>query len=202
MKVVTLDEGAFRDACRRLWTAATAASSPDILVGIRTGGFVVAEAMIAAAAHDCPLLLPITRRRASTARKSGNAWIGKLLRRLPYSVTDRIRLLEHRAIAGRRARRKAAATPDKLWEPDAAEAGALADAIRARPGARVLVVDDAVDTGTTLRAVRALILSIDPRADVRSAVLVTTTDAPIAKPDMSLFNDVLCRFPWSHDFVR
>lgn len=200
MKVVTLDEHRFEEACAALWREAASVATPDIVVGIRTGGYVVAETMIRVAPAGT-LVLPITRRRASTAVKNDNPWVGRILRALPYAVTDRIRLLEHALIAGGKAREKAAAAERNHFEPDPDEAARLRSALAGKPGARVLVVDDAVDTGATLRAVVALVGSIDPNATVRSAVLVTTTKDPVVKPDVSLFTNALCRFPWSHDFA-
>ena len=62
------------------------------------------------------------------------------------------------------------------------------------------MVDDALDTGTTLKAVVELLQALAPASTVRSAVIVTTTADPVISADISLHNRVLGRFPWSHDF--
>lgn len=201
MRVITLDQARFGQACRDLWSTATADGRPDILLGIRTGGYAVAQAMLDGTNGEDVVLLPITRRRASTAAKNNNPWVGATLRRLPYFVTDRIRVLEHRVLSGRRAMEKASETTGQ-WEADPAEGAALAEALAKRLHAKILIVDDALDTGATLRAVHALVSSLAPTADVRSAVLVTTTKTPLIKATNSLYTNVLCRFPWSHDAAR
>lgn len=200
MRVVTLDDALFGAACRDLWDLATREGAPDFLVGVRTGGFVVAERMIAEARPGATALLPITRRRSSTAAKNASPLVGKVLRALPYAVTDRIRVIEHHVLTAKRKKAEPAARP-REWAPDPAEGEALAAAVRSKPGASALIVDDAVDTGATLLAVKRFVESIDPSTRVRSAVLVTTTDAPLVRADVSLHDNVLLRFPWSNDFV-
>jgi hypoxanthine phosphoribosyltransferase len=200
MKVVTLDDARFGAACLDLWTAATAGKAPDFLVGIRTGGYVVADRMIREARPAATTLLPITRRRSTTAAKNASPLVGKVLRALPYLVTDKIRVVEHHILTAKHEKATPGAPP-KEWSPDPAEGAALTEAIRARPGASVLIVDDAVDTGATLLAVKRFVEATDPSATVRSAVLVTTTAEPIARADVSLHTNVLLRFPWSNDFV-
>lgn len=66
--------------------------------------------------------------------------------------------------------------------------------------ARILVVDDAVDSGATLLGVVNAAKAAVPLADVRSAVITQTTTAPMTAPDYTLYNDkTLIRFPWSLD---
>jgi hypoxanthine phosphoribosyltransferase len=65
---------------------------------------------------------------------------------------------------------------------------------------RILVVDDAVDSGRTLEVVLRWLRGRCPDAEVRSAVLTVTTPRPLLIPDFYLYYpDVLIRFPWSLD---
>ena len=196
MKVVTLNQPRFNAACVELWNQAVSRVRPDILIGIRTGGFVVAQAITDGADLSNVGVLPITKRRASTAAKSGNPWVGRILRRLPYAVTDRIRSVEHHLLT----RPGKPAKPASIWEPDPTEAAALVDELRRRPASRVLIVDDAVDTGATLKAVVAFVAASAPQASVTTAALVVTAADPVIRPDIVLYREILCRFPWSHDF--
>ena len=197
MKVITFDRDLFRAECRRLGELALSAFDPELVVGIRSGGYVVAEAMLDHEPPQSRRLLPITRRRSSSALKEKNGLARSVVKALPYAVTDRIRVLEHRMLTRRRGSQPPA--PSR-WEADPAEADALASALGETPAARVLVVDDALDTGTTLKAVVELLQALAPASTVRSAVIVTTTADPVISADISLHNRVLGRFPWSHDF--
>jgi hypoxanthine phosphoribosyltransferase len=63
----------------------------------------------------------------------------------------------------------------------------------------VLLVDDAVDTGRTITAVRTALLGCkDPPAQIRTAVLGATTPAALAVVDFYIFDYNRC-LPWSSD---
>ncbi|HEV8073875.1 MAG TPA: phosphoribosyltransferase [Opitutaceae bacterium] len=62
----------------------------------------------------------------------------------------------------------------------------------------VLLVDDAADTGRTIKAVRA---ALQDAAQVRTAVLGATTPAALAVVDFFLFDYNRC-LPWSSDSVE
>jgi len=193
MKVVTLGPDDFARDCARLAQRA-AAFAPELLIGVRTGGYVVAQQLRERGFPSVPLL-PLTRRRASTATKQAHPRLRALLPRLPYAVTDLLRRVEH----GWLTRRERAPMPAH-WEPDADEFGAITRHVAAYSPARILVVDDAVDSGETLRAVVALMRQLAPGASVRAAAIVVTTDHPAIHPDFHLYAQTLCRFPWPHDF--
>lgn len=64
----------------------------------------------------------------------------------------------------------------------------------------LLIVDDAVDTGFSLKAVYDFIMDRGYEAsEIRSAVLTTTQKNPAWKPDISLFEQTVLAFPWSYD---
>ena len=67
-------------------------------------------------------------------------------------------------------------------------------------GKKLLVVDDAVDTGFSLKAVYDFLLAHGyERDEIRTAVLTTTQEDPVWRPDISLFEQVTFAFPWSYD---
>jgi uncharacterized protein len=194
--VQTLDHGTFQTACASLMRMVTVDYAPTLLVGIRTGGLVVAEAMARTAA-SLPVL-PLTCRRGGTATKSRIPFLHAVLGALPRRLVDALRLLEHRILSPRR--KRLAAAPDI----DLAEAAAIEARLAAAHEAhRLLVVDDAVDSGVTLATVIDLLREkCPPQTEIRSAVLTVTLDAPRAEPDYTLYRGVLCRFPWSFDAAR
>jgi hypoxanthine phosphoribosyltransferase len=66
---------------------------------------------------------------------------------------------------------------------------------------RVLVVDDAIDSGATMATVvEQLRDAVGDGGEVRTAVLTITTRTAVFQPDFTLYRQTLCRFPWSHDF--
>ena len=66
-------------------------------------------------------------------------------------------------------------------------------------GARVLIVDDAVDTGFSVRTARnwAIAMGAKP-AEIKIAALTVTMDLGKGLPDFALYYQI-CRFPWSSD---
>lgn len=106
-----------------------------------------------------------------------------MMRLLPAGVKDRLRIAE-----ARRLRKHPGAAP-QVTLPPLPDKGSL------------LVVDDAVDSGRTLRAVLESIAREHPDLRVKSAVVTVTTPRPEAMPDYCMFNDgTLVRFPWSADY--
>ena len=194
--LTTLHEPAFNDACARLMRRVTADFAPTVLVGIRTGGLTVARAMADAASQDLPVL-PVTCRRAGTAAKSRLPWLPALLGALPDPLVDALRKLEHRLLIARRTRRPPRQSIDH------AEAAAIAASLTRLPRARVLIADDAVDSGVTLLTVlRALRALSPPDTEFRTAAITQTHERPAIAPDYVLYRGVLCRFPWSFDAAR
>lgn len=183
MRVMTLDPAAFDAACLRLEADAAAAGVPDLVVGIATGGDRVAARMFVEVPH-----VSVSLRRPSTPRKERAGALFGLLRRMPRRVADLLRMAEARILVSRPARVLPLTLPPDV---SAAIAGAR----------RVLVVDDAVDSGATLRAVLDAVGSVAGDREVRSAALTVTTRHPLATPDHALWREgVLIRFPWSKDY--
>jgi hypoxanthine phosphoribosyltransferase len=118
-----------------------------------------------------------------------------LLAALPTPVVNLLRRLEHRLLIAPRGSR---ARPQQIDHTEA-EAIAAWVATSARR-ARILVADDAVDSGVTLDTVLGLLRRLCPRGtEIRSAAITQTLENPKARPDYVLFHDTLCRFPWSFD---
>ena len=190
----TLGQAAFDAACAELMRVVGRDYAPALLVGVRTGGLVVAEAM--ARVTSSPVL-PLTCRRPSTIFKSRLPGLKPLLATLPEPLLNALRRAEHRLVSGHRH----AAQPAQI---NLAEAIAIGNWLRILSrGARVLVVDDAADSGVTLATVLQTLRNVcPPDVEVRTAVITVTTDDPVVAPDYALYRGVLCRFPWSLDMRR
>ncbi len=186
--VRTLDKAGFQQAASDL--ARQVQGQPQLVIGIRSGGYALAQAMLPGLPGA--QLLPITCRRPSTEAKQASplkAW----LRKLPRVLNDALRLVEHMILTQWRTPRPG------HFIPDADELSAIEAALQQQGITRILVVDDAVDSGATLQAVLELLKRLAPTAAITSAVITVTTDAPLVQPDVMLYRYTLCRFPWSLD---
>lgn len=66
-------------------------------------------------------------------------------------------------------------------------------------GAKVLIVDDAIDTGFSVRTAKNWAVAMGARAqEVKTAVITLTKELEEGRPDFWLFSQI-CRFPWSVD---
>lgn len=67
-------------------------------------------------------------------------------------------------------------------------------------GKKLLVVDDALDTGYSLKAAVDFLMTQGYAVDnIMTAVITTTQENPVWCPDISLFDQVIFAFPWSYD---
>jgi hypoxanthine phosphoribosyltransferase len=191
--VMTFDRESFAAACTQLMDMVCGQGKPQMIVGIPTGGMHVAEAMSDAASW-LPIF-PLTCRRPSTRHKRAHG-LKTLVRGLPRPLLDRLRLIEHAVLT-----RQPKAPAEARFLIDEAELEMLRDAVMAAgPRPSILVVDDAVDTGTTLSVVMDAVRRHAPDgAKIRSAAITVTTDRPLISPDYVLHHRQLCRFPWSLD---
>lgn len=150
--------------------------SPNVIVYIETGARLLAHEL--AAAMDLPLQSIRVQRGGFGAKR----FFAPMLRCLPVSVRDALRRLEEATGIHRVTSRKIQARLEGL-----------------SAGSRVLLVDDAADTGRTLDAARSAIATCGVAAnDIRAAVLAVTTAAARLSVDFFLF-ERNCRMPWSAD---
>jgi hypoxanthine phosphoribosyltransferase len=192
--LVTLQGARFAAACADLMRLVEKDYAPTLLIGIRTGGLIVAEAMGEAAARPVPIL-PLTCRRTTTDAKSRLPLLRTLLGNLPRPVVDMLRRMEHRVLTS------GVPPHERRREVDQMELAAITRKLGTLDAAsRVLVVDDAVDSGATLATVLRLLTGVFAASgEVRSAAITQTLEDPVIRPDYLLFRRTLCRFPWSFD---
>jgi hypoxanthine phosphoribosyltransferase len=195
--LLTLPQPAFDMACGELMRLVEAQFAPTLVVGIRTGGLIVARSMVRSAASPL-LVLPLTCRRASTGVKSRTPMLRHLLAVLPRPLVNLLRRLEHRLLTAPSAQR------EHRRQIDHPEAETIAAWVATgSQQARVLVTDDAVDSGATLATVLELLRKLcPPGTEIRSAAITQTLDSPKVSPDFVLYRGTLCRFPWSFDADR
>ncbi len=188
MRVVTFDTKAFGDACRSLGRQAEAAGFvPQLIVGIRRGGEYVAWEI-----RQCfpeSRLASVSLQRPSTGTKSRcGPLLRSFLRYMPRRILDLMRIIEARWLS----------KPHKNTVP--AEPLELPSTLCGLGTGRVLLVDDAVDSGATMLRVIEALRRENPQIDLRTAAITVTTSSPVVQPDYSIYNNLtLIRFPWSID---
>ena len=179
-RVMTLDRKAFAEVCTRLERLIRGSGFvPDAVLSIATGGVYVGELLFAGTPHfETRLQRPSTRFKTPRLKD--------IVRRLPQPVLDAVRVAEAGVLGLLPAR-----------PVDISRVG-LPDGVAAC--GRILVVDDAVDSGATLDGVLRALRAAAPQAEIRSAAVTVTTARPLAAPDYAVFNNfTLIRFPWSMD---
>lgn len=183
-KVITLDNRQFQDACSELAEmTAHRFGRPDLIIGIKRGGEYVAQLV----AKEFPeaTLASVTLQRPTTPLKQ---ILGGLPALLPRKVADILRVIE----ADRRKRKD----NQKIHLPSVNIPLSLQNQIFDK----VLIVDDAVDTGVTLAAVKQTVKQALPQSQLLSAAIVQTESNACLSPDVVLISDgSLIRFPWSAD---
>lgn len=186
-RVVTLDNERFRQACRQLANIVVDGGDgfrPDLIIGIRTGGEYVARAM-QKSLPDVPVETVELHRPMTEGKKGFSGW----LRRLPRPMLDAMRIGESWLLSVLPHRKSSPAVISEELGKQIATARSI------------LVVDDACDSGVTLRSVVDAIVDISDRhSRIRTGVLTLTTRHPVIIPDYILFAPrTLIRFPWSAD---
>ena len=189
-----LPQGEFEAACAQLMRLVERDYAPTLIVGVRTGGLVVAECMARYA--SLPLsVLPVTSRRASTNTKARIPLFRATLSALPRPAVNLLRRVEHKFLIAPRAKQQRAQTIDHREVEEIARS--LTD--RA-PRPRLLIADDAVDSGVTLATVVNHLAAACPvGTEIRTAVITQTLEQPVLRPSYALYKNTLCRFPWSFD---
>ncbi len=194
--VQTLDQDALKTAAQDLFALAVKDGTPDICIGIRTGGYIVAQCLQDTLPENTTFL-PLTCRRPGTAKKSKSSMIKTVLKTLPYFISNRLRIAEHIYLTQRKEPR-----PRTDFIPDKKEITDLKAALADKPDdVRILLIDDSVDSGATMLALMDIVQNLaGEKAIVKSSAITLTTENPLVQPDYKLYQNVLCRFPWSFDF--
>jgi len=168
---------------------------PDLIVGIATGGADIAAAL--AKALGGTRLAIVKSQRPGTRIKQGRL-VSRVIAALPERLADLARWAE---VEYREARyylqmfRHGVDRSDPVTRIERPES--LAEAVAG--ASRVLVVDDTLDSGQTLRGVVQAARAANPKAEIRSAVIATTWRRPPVLPDYVLQGRLLLRLPSSFD---
>lgn len=191
--VLTLTPSLLQEHSHRLASRIQAAGyQPTLLIGILSGGAEVARLL----RNDFPDIpyCEVRISRPSTKQK-GQGMTHSLLQRLPISICNLLRTFESR-VNEWRSRYQQPVRIGQIELPSVITSQLNADATT-----RILLVDDAIDTGATVQQALQQLQSRFSHVEVRVAVITVTTAHPVCDADYCLYhNRTLCRFPWSNDY--
>lgn len=194
MKVITLDKKDLIFQSTLLAQSILDSNwSADLIIGIKTGGIYVAQPLYEEIIKHYPSkYATVSLSRASTQKKK-KIKIDKVLKRLPYFILDVMRKLEVTFFELTKAKIYNSNIEDKIILDKDLQKQLLSSKT-------VLLVDDAIDTGNTILAIKNKFLSINPQLDIKTAVLTTTHKISFIQADYSLYKRVLLRCPWAADY--
>lgn len=188
MNVVDLNNSDFAGACVQLGSKAIDTGfAPDVVLGIATGGLLVADEIKKAGLFGEARFVSTESRRQSTELKGG-VGLGRLLKKLPAVINN---LLRHLESLLRQLFHDANETRRVEFQGDAIEV--------IKAGRKILIVDDAVDSGVTLRSVIEHVKVLNSNIQIKTAVITVTWQNPLVTPDFQVYRNLLVRFPWSAD---
>ncbi len=195
MKVLTLNPQALKTHSLKLLQAVQDDSfKADILIGIATGGVYISrpihESLKAQAWQGS--YHEITLQRASTKTKKA-LYLKKVFKYLPYSILNILRILENNL---------SEKLKNKTYQGHREKEVVLNEVLKEEisKAKTLLLIDDAIDSGTTLVSVKNVIQNLNPMLDIRTAVLTVTHKKPYIEADYTLYRNTLLRCPWAEDY--
>ncbi|MDQ7084908.1 MAG: phosphoribosyltransferase family protein [Sulfurovum sp.] len=195
MKVLTLSQEMLEFHAKELYLAIEKDNfHADIIIGVATGGVYVSRPIHTLLKQSSwqGQYHEITLSRASSKVKK-TFRLKMLLRYLPYALLNLLRVVESTLFERLK---------PKIYSPHKEKQSILSSSliVQIKEAQSILLIDDAIDTGATLLAIKNVIQSINVEIQTKIAVLTVTHKAPYIQADYSLFDRVLLRCPWAEDY--
>jgi len=194
MHVITLNKIEFKNTCIALGNKISDTGEFTALIGIRKGGAEVAKIIFEHLGQNDVNLqyfeVEATRYTSSIKNTHG---IKQLFKRIPRFFLNWLRIAEHFHVKLRML---------IFHEIDRSiyiEQGLVNYLVNLNEG-RLLLIDDAIDSGATIKSLLNELHSINSGLEYKVAALVVTQSRSIVLADVSLYQQVLLRFPWSSDY--
>ncbi|MDM1061211.1 hypothetical protein HXZ62_01365 [Empedobacter falsenii] len=191
MKVVNFNQKIFESFLHEELKDFLIENSSVLIIGIREGGIPIAEMVkvnlenITSTQLD---FITIKCQRPSTKSKKKSFIVKYLLKNLfkvlPQFFLNQVRIYEHKFLMNNGNQDRELYLPENLQLDNYH---------------KILIVDDAVDSGYTLKNVVDKLEKNNSSAKIYSLAVVVTDKNAVKIPDYYLYSDVLIRFPWSLD---
>lgn len=191
MKVVNFDQEVFESFLHEELKDFLIENSSVLIIGIKEGGIPIAEMVkvnlekITSTQLD---FITIKCQRPSTKSKKKSSILKYLLKNLfkvlPQFFLNKVRIYEHKFLMNNGNQDRELYLPENLQLDNYH---------------KILIVDDAVDSGYTLKNVVDKLEKNNSSAKIYSLAVVVTDKNAVKIPDYYLYSDVLIRFPWSLD---
>lgn len=193
MRVINLLGHDFNRACQSLSFKIKETYHPDIVIGILTGGGYIGREICKYLDNldDGVIYTEVKLQRGSTKAKEVSH-LKNILRLLPQKVLDFLRILEVEFLE----------IKAKIVKPNRYGTIILPENIifqLAQGKRKILLVDDCIDTGYTLKIIKEYIENKYPNNIIKIAVITTAHRYPVINADFQLYKKVLIRFPWAYD---
>ncbi|MEC3907306.1 hypothetical protein VOI54_09780 [Tamlana sp. 2201CG12-4] len=183
MEVITLNVKGFQEKCGELRSKLD--FLPDLTVGVlHGGGFVVDEFNNVKSEY-------VKFQRENWLKNT--FFIKFLLKKLPYSILNRLRVIESRRVEESINHINKEILKDQVVDFQF-------DYTKYEEINTVLIVDDAIDSGKTMFVVKNSLSNLFPNAQIKTAVISWTIEDSIINPDYFIYKKTLVRFPWSKDY--
>lgn len=192
MKVINLLGQDFHLACENFSSKIKESFTPDIIIGVLTGGGIIGREMFPAFQNNpnCRYI-EVKLQRGSTKAKEVSK-IKMILKHLPEWILNIMRIVEVELLE----------LKAKVTKPHRYGTISLDSEIQqilSEKGKRILIIDDCIDTGWTLKLIKEYLENNFPDNEIKIAVFTTAHRKPIIKADFQLYNRTLIRFPWAYD---
>lgn len=199
MKVKTVLGDDFNNLCKKLAHEVVKQNFyPDIVIGILTGGGVIGrlsfmEFKTLSNSQEIKYT-ELKLQRPSTQTKSKKK-ANNILPKLPIWLLNLMRVAEvyYYEIKVRITKPRREGTLEVDQD--------IANQLKIG-GKKVLIIDDCIDTGYTLKIIKEYLQYNYPGNDFRVAVATVSHHFPVILPEYQLFNRVLLRFPWANDVKK
>lgn len=201
MKVINLLGDNFEKACFRLAEKINADYEPDIIVGVLTGGGIVGKNvynafnLLSGRKPGEIIYSEIRVQRGSTDIKR-KLNIRKLFMAFPEFLLNILRNAEYVIRNIESVFKVPKRTGDFFFDNNV-------DAFLKSGPKNILVVDDSMDTGATLKAINDFIIKKYGRVNkIKFAVINVSHVKTLIDVDYTLYKRVLIRYPWAYDAKR
>lgn len=169
--------------CRKWCEKVKAQYSPEIVIYIARGGYIIGRAM------EAGFQVPLIGIGASRQVNSLKEYCFPVLAVLPRRLCNKLRKMEIRSnVHQKKQERKISFHSEisKIKNPQIIK--------------KILLVDDSIDTGHSMEQVKQMVQQYFPQAEIKIFVLnEMLSQKPIIKADYNLYQDTMIRSPMSKD---